>query len=635
MNSPYTDHASEAFQAAEVALGAVSTVVLLASGPRRPPLRSFLAAAAIWGAVFLPLWPLVASAWVVRRDDAAQTLVGYAVLEVILALASIAPARPRRTVAALAVVGATAALSRWITDSTWELCNLHVIAAWVVWAIHEGPLRASAAPGAPAASPAKEPSERVEDAVVFGVATLVGALVSTYVLERGIDSSDEWGYTYQAALFAKGHLHGKVPPCTESLRNFWIIWRDDRMFAQYQPGWPIFMVPFVWLRAPWLAGPVSFAILVTAGSRVARIAVREATGSAASARTGGRVAAFGLLLANTLLINGGSRFPHVFVCALWCVAIEATHRLVRAPTPRDANRAAAVLGCAAGWLVCTRVPEGLLTAGLLAAVLVALVRKKVAFGPVLVAGLVSVGWVLVLLGISRAQTGRWGELGYSVATEFYPWNHYKQSLPPPNAIKWHVPLATGAYSWWPIAPAIGLAGTVLGLRTRARGLLLVIASGCLLTLGYYASIEVGRGGDFGHGPRYQMVVVVPTAIGMALVVHHARLAGRALAAAGALAVAGSVMVAIYTLPYTHGMLADGMAIEKAAERARLHDAIVLVPPGTHRYGDYDVTRNYPIELYDPPVIYANEKDVACLRRTFPSRTILRVTSRTNPGFARP
>ncbi len=171
---------------------------------------------------------------------------------------------------------------------------------------------------------------------------------------------------------------------------------------------------------------------------------------------------------------------------------------------------------------------------------------------------------------------------------------------------------------------------------RCRPLpLLAVAAGCLLTLGYYASIEVGRGGDFGHGPRYQMIVVVPSAIGMALLAHHARIAGRALAAAGALAVAGSVMVALYTFPYTHGVLADGMAIEKAAARARLDRVIVVIPPGTHRYGDYDVTRNYPLELYDPPVIYANEKDVACLRSRFPSRTILRVTSRTNPGFSRP
>lgn len=633
MNSPYTDHPSEAFQAAEIALAAVSTFVLTRADGRRLRAATVLVLAVVWGAALLPVAPLFWSAFVERRDDAALLRSSLTALELALGAAALLSRRPLRAALGVAVAVFAGAASRWVTDSNWEVCSLHMIAAWAVWAIGQDPARVDAdrthtsGPG----------GTWMEDAVVFAIATAAGAAMSTWVLERGIDSSDEWGYTYQAAVFAKGQAYGRVPPCTESLRNFWVIWRDDRMFAQYQPGWPLFMVPFVWARAVWMAGPVSLGLLVVSASRVCRMVVRDATADEAAAVNGGRIAAGLLVLSNTLLVNGGSRFPHVFVCALWCIAIEQAASLVRAKTPRDGLRAALLLGGAAGWLVTTRVPEGLLTSALVVMVLVGLVRRRVRLAHVLAAGAVAAAWMVVFLGISRLQTGVWLKLPYSVATEFYPWNHYSYSLPEPHLAKWHVPLATGAYSWWPVAPAIGLAGCILALRTPARWLVAVIGGGALVTLLYYFCLEVGRGTDFGYGPRYQMITVVPSAIGAALVLHRAGVTRRGprLFAAWAVFAGGAALIAIYTFPYTHGMLKDGMAIEKAAARHRLANAIVLVPQGTHRYGDYDVTRNLPIELYDPPVIYANERDVACLRAHFSGRTLYRVTNRTSPGFTRP
>jgi hypothetical protein len=635
---PYTEHPFEAMLAAQAAAGGVSTVVLLGGAKRAEPRdawRNWILLACVWATIVLPLLPtFVAGMGEPRPEDDAFYRAAYLPIEVGLVAAAFVGGRPVRIVLSLVWIGLVAVVSRWIEGSNWEGAALHTATAWVVWGIARAPTT-KVVP--------RDRNEAVtdflaEDAGFLVLGTLLGAAVSTFVLQRGTDGSDEWSYTFQAALFAKGRAYGAVPPCHESFRSFWVFWREDRLFSQYQPGWPIFMVPFVWARAIWLAGPVSLGLLAMFGGRLARIATYAHSGREDVARSGGRFAALSLCFANTLLINGGSRFPHLFVAALWCVCLERAWVLLDARTRREALGAAAGLGFAAGWLVTTRVPEGGLLVGVLFLLARGLVKRKVSFLSILLAGAVSAAWLVLLVVVSKAQTGRWLQLPYQLTMEFYPWNIVHYSAPLPYLAKWHVPLGAGTYSWWPLVPGIGLAGCLVGLRSPARRVVGMLGFGSLLMLFYYGSLEMGRGTDFGYGPRYQLQTVVPMAIGGALVWAEARLfleRGRSLLAIGAaFSFVGVVVAAIYTFPHNHEVVDDSMRVLQAMKKANLGRAIVIVPPGVGRYGDLDYPRNLPLDLYDQHVLVANGRDKQCLLNSFPDRAIYRAEGRSDPHFVR-
>jgi hypothetical protein len=374
------------------------------------------------------------------------------------------------------------------------------------------------------------------------------------------------------------------------------------------------MVPFVWIRTIWMAGPASFGLLTMAGVRLGRLATYLYSGRRDLALSGGRFAGVSFLLTNTLVINAGSRFPHILVTALYALAAEQAWLLWHAPGRRDAFRHAALLGFFGGWLVTTRLSEGFLLVGIFLGVVYGLLRRQIALGPFLVAGGVSAVWFVI---------------PFQLTAEFHPWAKLTYSPPPPDLIKWHVPLATGSYCWWPLAPGFGLAGCILGMRSRARSLVVMLGIGSLLMLVYYASITYGRGWDFGYGPRYQLQTVVPMVVGAALVWAHVGMFQDASArrVAWVLASIGVLGVASTTLPYNHQVVSDAMGVALAAQRAGLKNALVVVPPGVGRYGDYDHPKNLPLELYDQDVLLANTKDIQCLRENYSHRKLYQAAGR--------
>ncbi len=624
MVSPYTDHPLEAVLAAEAGLASVSTVVFFGIA-EKDRLRAWLLVLVVWAAALLPFLPAFVSSLQLAPatvSSAALYRAAFVPLEAMLVVVALRAKGVRIAMSLLAIGGATW-LSRWMVGSDWEGAALHIAAAWVVWAIAHAPR--SVAKPAPTSPTLMQLDRR--DLFAFVLGTVVAAVVSHYVLGRGVDGSDEWAYTYQAAVFAKGRLYGDLPACHQSFRSFWVFWRENRMFAQYQPGWPLFLVPFVWAKTIWLGGPVSLGLLAMLGGRLGRLASFLHAGREDVARRAGTFAAVSLVFTNTLLINGASRFPHVFVAALFCAAVERGYALAVAPDPRTARVVAAQLGFAAGWLLCTRAPDVGLTFGVLVVLSVALVRRKLGVVPTLVAGGVSVAWMVLLLAISKAQTGKWGELPYAMTAEFYPWNAYHYSVPPPSLLKWHLPLATGAYSFFPLAPSVGLAGCVLGLRSQARKVVGMCGLGSLLMLVFYGAMENGRGWDFGYGPRYQLHTVVPMAVGAALVWTHAGFFRARTATFGrvaaALSFAGVVAVTVWTFPHNYAVVADSMRIDTAVRAAKLGRAIVIVPNGMGRYGELDVPRNYPIDLYDSEVLVASTRDAQCVMTSYPDRAIYR------------
>ena len=124
--------------------------------------------------------------------------------------AALASGRPNVAIVALAAQGPLWLLTSFIKASDWELAAFHM--AWL------GVIAGVLGRGVPAQA-AQEPetidegSYRLHDAVAFVAGTTLAAIVCLTVLRRSDGSADEWGYTFQTAIFAKGHLTSEQPAC--------------------------------------------------------------------------------------------------------------------------------------------------------------------------------------------------------------------------------------------------------------------------------------------------------------------------------------------------------------------------------------------------------------------------------------
>jgi hypothetical protein len=413
-----------------------------------------------------------------------------------------------------------------------------------------------------------------------------------------------------------------------------------RSFAQYTPGWPLFMTPFVALRVAWLAGPASLGLL-SAG--VARLGRRAASGvragdpaaTGAAVRAAGGFAALAVCLSSTLLINGGSRYPHVFVAALWAWAIESLCAISTGPLdPREQRRWGAILGACASLLLATRIGDGAtLGIGLFLYFVYAVARRRIgvhaiaaAFGVAAVLG----GLTLVIL---RLQLGAWFKTGYSLTEIIYPWAPVKMSLPKPNEFKWSFTLATGSYCWWPCSPALGLAG-LAALRGRARRISFMLFFGAVPLLTLYTGLEFGRGFDLGYGPRYELPLVVPMAVGTGVVLgklwetaRSRAVATTAFQAGGPAAIAlaavllGVIRIAPLVYPHNYRDVRSHNVLHDAIDEMQPHHAVVFGGNGLNHTDPMDLTENLPLDLYpNQDVLIAIDRgpdEVRCVQGQYP------------------
>lgn len=637
MHAPYTDQAVDAFQAAEYAAGAALTCLAVGLLPKRWPVR-FAFAVGLWLAVLAPVLPTLGSGFGIGvTSTLLHAALGLARVALVATL--LLSGRPWLLLPGGLATAAVAFLDGFLRESDFELCALHIaLAGLVLGLVAKLPLRRLPVPS----RRLEAPFDRIalaQDVGVFLVGMIGAAAVSHYVLFRGTDSSDEWAYTYQAALFAKGRLYGKVPPCFDAFRMYWVFWRDDRMFAQYQPGWPLFLAPFVAIGQAWLGGPASLGMLGVALARLGRFSIASfGTATPAEIRRGGLVAAGLALSCNFLLINGASRYAHVITTALFALTVEAALRVGRVKEMRRAAVLGAWLGFVVGWSGVVRAPDAvLLSCGAGLYLLVAVVRRRMHPVALLTALLVAAAWLLFLFYSARQQVGIWGVLPYQIGSEFHPWVHMSFSVPSAHMWRWSFPLMWGAYEWFPLVPGVGILGFTLAARqggdSKRVVFSLAVPSFALLT--FYAMLEWGRGNDFGYGPRYQAGIVVPMAIGTAMAVHASllRLPSRVrphlMHGFVLVAAVGTIVCGAHLYPYDRRILADVMGVENAVRERSLRNAIVVVPNGMSPHGGWDITRNLPIELYEQPVLYANESKMECLRSSFPSRRLYRAESRGN------
>jgi hypothetical protein len=567
---------------------------------------------------------------------------------ILVTLGAVFALRPWAALVALAADVPLWWATGYFKESDCELAAGHL--AWIGLVI--GLVVRNLSPRVPRAC--RAPREEVEgsylrhDLAFFAVATLLAALVSVYILGKHEGSADESAYTFQAAVFAKGRIYARVPRCENYLELYFVFQSMGRLFSQYTPGWPLFMTPFVWARAVWLAGPFSMGLMVWGTARLGRSAMRgfaidDGPRSRSLIRAAGTWAALLSMLGTSILVNGGSRYSHVFVVGLYTWTLEALLVVSTPGLPRDRQvRWGIVLGCAAALMLATRPADGALLGIGLATVFLyySLARRRVGWRA-LVGATAGFGiWALAVLVILRLQLGKWWTTGYSLAPIYYPWMEPHYTLPQPNEWKYGLPLATGSFCWWPCSLPLGLAGLAM-LQGRARGLAVALALGCMPYLAFVTYVDFGRGFDWGYGPRYAMVLLVPMAVGGGVALAPLSVAARrqALRRGTALARGGPLALAIFAVvsgwlrivpllwpPFFDHTRRHG-GLERAVEEAHLKNAVVIAAPRTTGFSERDLETNFPVDLYpDQDVIIASDnatpqEAAACLRAEFPGRKL--------------
>jgi len=646
MNSPFTDHPLDAFIIAETSVALTLTAVLF-HRRARPSFASSLLLAAVWLAagqpallrsireLGIPSFPMLGKGgWPIFLLDIAGAL---------CALGALATGRRRVAAVGVLVAAALHGVDRYIQNSTGDLAALHVAFVGLLIGL------CCREEAHAVASPRPSLSYRWDDALLAVLGTTLGVVVCWGVLDGLIDSADEWAYTVQAAIFAKGRVFAPLPQCSAAFENFWVFHAGNREFSEYTPGWSMFVAPFMTLGVVWLAGPASLGLLGAAVARLTRRVVRDAGYRAMDVRAAGVVAGLAVMLGSSMLLNGGSRYCHLFVSACFALALESV-LAVGSVDERSKVAHGARLGLASAWLLSTRPADGAtLGVGLFVLYAIALVRGRIPRQSVLasVATFATLGGIVLV--VLRLQLGRWFMTGYALNPILRPWNDVTTfSIPNADEFSWSVPLATGAFCWWPCAPSVafaGLASLGRGARLAKWGIVL-----CFVPfLMFYMLIEVGRGSDWGYGPRYQLPLVVPMAIGVGAVlgplVTMAR-RGYALgklypAAPLALALSawiiGIVRIAPLMFPYARAVVEVHDTLALALRSAPIDDAIVLASGPIGGVNPLDVTENLPLMLYPEQRIFvANEVDagtLACLRAHYPARRIFRVVEGPPIGFA--
>lgn len=648
MHWPYSLDFLDSFFAAQTCAGLMLTALLLfwRFGSR---LARGVMLVAVWMAVVAyGVGPFLTSIGYTIRPESFRTWL--AMCAALGTLASVIALRPGVAITALLVQLPLWWVSGFVKESDTELAALYLAWLGLLVGLLVRPRAQIARTIEPPPPRDPEPSYLVHDLVAFAVSTFLAALVCVLVLRKQTGSGDEWGYTFQAAVFAKGRLYSTLGSCQPPLESFYVFSTSGRLFSQYTPGWPLFLAPFVAIGLPWLGGPFSMGVMVVGITRLARSLTRtfgrhDAPPSAQTIAYAGTAAAVLSTLSNTVLINGASRYSHVFTVALYAWSLEGL-ALVTTPglDPKAQMRRGVLLGCATSLILATRPADGaFLGIGMALVFLYALARRRVGWRALLVStgAFAVVGGIMLL--ILRIQLGKWFTTGYALEEVIHPWNIVKYSKPHPNEWKYGLPLATGSYCWWPCSMALGLAGLAT-VRGRALSIVTAIGIGCIAYITYYSWLDLGqRGYDWGYGPRYFMVLVVPMAVGGAVALAPLAVAARrrglgglpALVRGGPMALAafaiayGFVRIVPQHWPTIEQHVRRHSKLTATIEDMHLKNAVVIAERGTTGFDALDLTRNLPIDLYPNQdaiiAIDTGPSAATCLRNAFPGRRFYRAS----------
>lgn len=483
--------------------------------------------------------------------------------------------------------------------------SLREWAAWLVLALAVGAGALLRAESTPEATPPFVRERRL-GLLAFAAA----ALTSLIVFRRYPSMDEEWAFSFQADVFAHLRAFAPAPPCTPVFESPWIYFWQGRWFTQFTPGWPLALAPFSLLGLSWLGSPVALGLMVVGVSRLAQRAHSPRAGVAAAVIAMASAAA---------LLNGGSRFSHIFVGALFAWAVESACAVADRPSVKSAL----ILGTCLALLPATRPGDGLCLAPpvLVWAVWSLRSRRRV----LAIAAGVAMLWTLLTLVILRAQLGVWFRTGYALTELMVPWSRFGMSAPKLHELAEAVPLGAMSYCFWPCAPAIGVAGLLV---TRARALRWMLGAGALCLVVFYAFVEFTRIQYWGYGPRYHVPLLVPFAVGGGVL--FARIDRAAVRhALTAIAALVTVWLGVYLYPVAHAEAYARASVERAIDRRGLANAVVTVEE--HEVGRFPIERTHNLgEIHDQSVLIVlrgTPADRRCLKDAFPDRRLYRALGR--------
>jgi len=203
-----------------------------------------------------------------------------------------------------------------------------------------------------------------------GVCAIAAAGISWWVLRHAMRdqplSIDAGIYLLQARAIAHGHFGIAAPHPVQAFGDrFLVEGPDGLLYGIFPPGWPLAIAPFVVLGVPTLSGPVIAVALVVAQATLGR-AVGRAAGDEDGGELATRVSILISLASIGRALETADLLSHAFVAVLAAFAMAGALDLAGgATTPRRA----VVVGLCVGWVLASRLLDGLVLAAAVAGVL--------------------------------------------------------------------------------------------------------------------------------------------------------------------------------------------------------------------------------------------------------------------------
>lgn len=447
----------------------------------------------------------------------------------------------------------------------------------------------------------RPPAPRVVGAVALVLAALAVAMC-LLVFSGNPRNVDGFAQLFQARIFLAGRLW-VPPPAPPEVANFAILHMivgPLRWFSQYPPGQSVVLAAGLALGAWWILNPLVAAILVVATYRTARWCGDESSA---------RLAIVLLCLSLFVVAVAGSEMSHLPAATLGMVAAAGA----TAAGAARWWRGPALAGIALGAMAAVRPLDAVSAAVAVTAILWLASPPGRRVAAVAVTGATGALFTLPLLWYNGRTTGSWHRFGYT-----YLWGpgHSLGFHPVP----WGIPLTpiravglTGldlhqinTYLFdapFPVLVLIAL-GFVVGRKALAdRDAVPVVGVGALVGLLFFYWWR-----DVFYGPRFLFTAVPWLLILAARAAALLKRAGRQAypgVTTGHLAVCffGAVLVLGLAAITPGRVRAYRMATpifdlhpDRAARRAGIHDAVVVIPDG---WGSRLVTRMWGLGVSAP------------------------------------
>lgn len=434
---------------------------------------------------------------------------------------------------------------------------------------------------------------------------LLSLVVSNFVIEGFLHSSDEYTYLFQAETFLQGRLWNTPPPLGSAMASIytWIV--GDRWAGQYPPGWPSLIAANLALGLPQIVLAPLLA-LITGFLLNALMRDKAEAGIRTAVVLFAAVSPF-------VLFNSASLYSHVAASMMVVCGALACDRSLRT----GALCWALLLGMAIGALATIRYIAALiivLPVGV--ALLLSRYRLRLCAGAI-VGGL---PFLLLILWYHWAITGDplkpvYHAAGRTVDRLYFDGPSIVRGLQQTGIRFWELSLWTS-----PAFTFLWVVAMVVKARTRRLDIIDALFPVAALILIFYPIF----GG--GYGPRYYydfwLLACYTVATGIS------DLAPGVYRRAARMVVILSATYALTVLPWLSRDLSEVTRskrdlYDQAAEK-RLANAIVCVRSSTshlHPLRPYDLTRN-GIGA-DGPILYADctKTDLTSIRKAYPSREV--------------